>query len=468
MKNNSASIARGWKKVFGFTFVQHVKSKSFIIGTIIVSLIVILLVSGVNIIPKLVGAGDEIADGSSQNTEIKLNAVYLTDDSGILTDEDRETLKTYGLKLTDSDKNITDLISELSQAEKGKALVTISPEELDGAVLGYAVKTYYSPETDSESVDVVSTLVTEAVKYRNILNLGVTPEDYAASQRYVNVSKIEAGSDEWSIFESMINWVVPIVVSLILFILIFAYGQTVAQSIATEKTSRVMELLLTSVRPLAIVIGKVLAMGLISLLHFILIGLLGGVTFAVTAPFGIGGDLMKMLQNADMQVGQNAEIVEAVNSSFGSLTPFTFILILIIFILGFLFFALIAALVGASVSRMEDLAQAMQPYSLLGVLGFYLAYFPVMFTMESIDTGASSTNAMQIFSYYFPVSSPFALPSALLLGTLSLTQVIIAVLILAAFVVLVAVIVARVYEMIILHNGSRIKFGEIIKMAGRK
>ena len=75
---------------------------------------------------------------------------------------------------------------------------------------------------------------------------------------------------------------------------------------------------------------------------------------------------------------------------------------------------------------------------------------------------------MQLFSYYFPVSSPFSLPSALLLGTLSLGQVLAAVLILAVFVVLVAVIVARVYEMIILHNGSRLKFKDIISMAFRK
>lgn len=468
MKNNNSGIARGWKKVFGFTFVQYVKTKSFIVGTIIVSLIVILLVGGINIIPKMLGAGEAIDDMGNQDTEILLNTVYLKDNSGVLTDDDRETLKTSGLKLAESDKSTEDLISELSQAEEGQALITVTPEALDGTVLGYAVKTFYSPGTDGDSVDTASGLVTEVVKYRNILDLGVSPEDYAASQRYVTASKIEAGSDEWSIFESMINYFVPMVFSLILFLLIFAYGQTVAQSIATEKTSRVMELLLTSVRPLAIVVGKVLAMGLISLLHFMLIGIVGGITFAVTAPFGIGGDLMNMLQNADIQVGENAEIVEAVNSSFGSLSPLTFILILVIFILGFLFFALVAALVGASVSRMEDLTQAMQPFSLLGVLGFYLAYFPVIFNMESIDTGAASSNPMQIFSYYFPVSSPFALPSALLLGTLSLPQVIIAVLILAAFVALVAVIVARVYEMIILHNGSRLKFGEIIKMAGRK
>lgn len=55
-----------------------------------------------------------------------------------------------------------------------------------------------------------------------------------------------------------------------------------------------------------------------------------------------------------------------------------------------------------------------------------------------------------------------------MVGKLSMPEVIVAVLILAAFVALVAVIVARVYEMIILHNGSRLKFMDIIKMAGRK
>lgn len=467
MKSNVSAATRGWKKVFGFTFVQYVKTKSFIVGTIIVSLITMLIVGGVNIIPKMLGAGEEIS-GAEQDTEITLNAVYLVDGSGILTDEDAENLRSAGLALTDTDKSESELIDELSKAEAGKVLITVTPQEYDGEILGYAVKTFYSPDTDGDSIDAASSLVTGMVQYRNIIDLGVAPEDFAASQRTVTASKIRAGSDEWSVFESMINYFVPMVFSLILFILIFAYGQTVAQSIATEKTSRVMELLLTSVRPLAVVIGKVLAMGLVSLLQFVLIGVVGGASFAITAPFGIGGDLLKMMSDPAAQVGENAEIVEAVNSSFGSLSPLTFILIFVIFILGFLFFALIAALVGASVSRMEDLAQAMQPYSLLGVLGFYLAYFPVMFTMESLDTGAAATNPMQIFSYYFPVSSPFALPSALLLGTLSLPQVIIAVLILAAFVVLVAVIVARVYEMIILHNGSRLKFGDILKMAGKK
>ena len=465
---NNSSAARGWQKVFGFTFIQFVKSKSFIVSSVIIGVIVILLVGGLNIIPKLTGSGDIITGSGDTSAEMNFRTVYLADEAAILTDEDTATLGNYGLRFTASDKTIDKLIEETSSAEEGQAVILISANEDDGAISGYSVKVYYSPDTDSASIDAAAGFVSGLVTYRNMINCGVSPENYEASQRYVNTSKIEAGAGEWSVFETMINYIVPMVVSLILFILIFAYGQTVAQSIATEKTSRVMELLLTSVRPLAVVIGKVLAMGLVSLLQFLMICILGVVSFAATAPFGIGGDIMKMMDNPALQTGENADIAQALTSSFSTLSPLTFILIFVIFILGFLFFALIAALVGASVSRMEDLAQAMQPYSLLGVLGFYLAYFPVMTTMNSLESGAASISGMQMFSYFFPISSPFALPSALLLGTLSLPQVLIAVLILAAFDVLVAVVVARVYEMIILHNGSRLKFGEIIKMAGKK
>lgn len=465
MKSNNT---RGWKKVFGFTFVQFVKTKSFIVGTVILALITVLITAGLNVIPKLAGAGEDISGDGSDSTDICISKVYVADSTGALTDDDLAGLQQMGFPLPERTENITAAIDSLSGAESGQVLVTVTADESDGTVTGYSVKTFYSPDTDGDSIDAVSGVMVTLLKYRNMLDLGVKPEDFAATQRYYSTSKIQAGSDEWSVLESAINYIVPIVFSLILFIFIFAYGQTVAQSIATEKTSRVMELLLTSVRPLAVVIGKVLAMCLVSIAQFLVIAGLGAATFAATAPFGIGGDIMRIMENPAAQTGQDAEIAQALSGSFGTISPLTFVLILVIFILGFLFYALIAALVGASVSRMEDLAQAMQPYSLIGVLGFYLAYFPVIFNAESFESGAASSNSMQLFSYYFPVSSPFSLPSALLLGTLSMGQVLAAVLILAVFVVLVAVIVARVYEMIILHNGSRLKFKDIISMAFRK
>lgn len=457
---------KGWQKVFGFTLIQYIKTKSFIIGTIIMCLIVALLAVSINILPALLGDEEEIFGGNEQEPT-STAAVYIYDECGALADEDYGTLSALGLKVIETELTAADMMERLESAAN-EAMILITAQESDGQIYGYNVKTYYSPDAEDEAVDYITSVTAQTVDYRNLINAGVTPENYALTQRDVYTSKVTAGKGEWNMFESMLNYFVPIVVSLVLFMMIFAYGQTVAQSIATEKTSRVMELLLTSVRPLAVVIGKVLSMGLVCIMQFLLVGTVGGIAFAISAPFGIGGELMNIMNNVSAVTAENAEIAAALENTIGSFGILHVALIFLIFILGFVFYSLIAALVGASVSRMEDLPAAMQPYSILGVVGMYLAYFPVIGNLESLESGAASVNGMQIFSYYFPLSSPFALPSALLLGHLSMVEVVIAIAILAAFTALVAVLVAKVYEMIILHNGNLLKFKDIIAMAIRK
>ncbi len=476
----------GWQKVFKFTLIQHIKTKSFIVGNIVTCLIVAAICVLTNVLPAVIGddgdgLGGIIGGDNSENPFAEFNAVYLYDDSGILAADDTAQLGEL-MPLADPEKEIDELVKELETSENVSAATQITAAlSDDNAVIGYDVKTYYTSAASGNAVDNLNSLLSELINRRVLLNAGVSPENYASTQISVSTSRVEAGAKEWNFIQSAMNYFVPIVVSLVLFLLIFSYGQIVAQSIATEKTSRVMELLLTSVRPLAVIIGKVLAMCVVSFGQFILIGVVGFVSFLVSAPFGWLGQAMDIandpeiqqaLQNAAQGVGgiqtSEMQIAEAMNDLAAGFSPLNIILIIIIFLLGFLFFSLVAALVGASVSRMEDLQQAMGPYSILGVLGMYLAYFPVIFNVDSLETGAATTNPVQIFSYFFPVSSPFALPSAIMLGTLDTVQSVIAVAVLAAAVILVAVIVSKVYEAIILHNGNRIKFGDILKMAARK
>ena len=478
----------GWQKVFKFTLIQHIKTKSFIVGNIITCIIVAAICVLTNVLPAVLGGDDggigEILGGnSSENPFADFDAVYIYDESKVLTADDTAQIEELMPgKLAVSEKGFEELVKEFETSENVRAAAQITAAlGDDNAVIGYDIKTYYTSETNGGTVDTLNELLNGLINRRVLLNAGVSPENYASTQVYVSTSRIEAGAKEWNFIQSAMNYFIPIVVSLLLFILIFSYGQIVAQSIATEKTSRVMELLLTSVRPLAVVIGKVLAMCIVSFGQFILIGVVGFASFLISAPFGWMGDAIKIandpeiqqaLQNAAQGLGgiqtSEMQIAEAMNDLAAGFSPLNVILIIFIFLLGFVFFSLIAALVGASVSRMEDLQQAMGPYAILGVLGMYLAYFPVIFNIDSLDTGAATTNPVQYFSYYFPISSPFALPSAIMLGTLDTVQSIIAVAVLAAAVVLVAVIVSKVYEAIILHNGNRIKFGDILKMAARK
>lgn len=487
---------KGWNKVFSFTFVQYIKTKSFIVGTIIICVITAAICVLTNVLPNIINDSDQsdgivVDDGSYEGEFLKSGVVYLFDEAKILVKDDKDALTAlFKDRFSEPEKTLAEITEELKASDGSEAAVQITAhKDKDGKITSYEVRSYYTQEA-KHAVDLLNDTVSDLVNRRIMLNAGVKPENYEQTQVGIFTTKTQAGGKNLNSVQGMVNYALPLLVSIVLFMLIFSYGSVVAQSIATEKTSRVMELLLTSVRPLAVVIGKVLAMGLVSFLQFFLIILVGGLSFTVSSPFGWIGQAAELLKNPEIQsalsqVGQSSggladngalagistselEIAQTLNDLTKVFTAGNIISIVLIFILGFLFFSLIAALIGASVSRMEDLQAAMSPYSIIGVLGMYLAYFPVIFNVDALTNGDSSTNPVQLFSYFFPISSPFALPSAVLVGSLEPWKIALGIGVLAAFVVLIAIIVSKVYEAIILHNGNRIKFGDIIKMATRK
>lgn len=473
---------KGWQKIFSFTIIQYLKSKSFIIGEIVMCAVIAVICVLTNILPVIMSDDFPGQNPDDTNNGLSaLEAVYIYDDENILTSEDKDIISGFvSCEVTYPAGSVNEVVEKLKTNDiLGTASEIVCSRSDDGKIQSIEVRTYYSPDIDKDAADSFSETLRTVVNRRNMLKLGVASENYEETQISIYSSVFKAGSTRLNMIQSIMNYFIPMALSLVLFILIFSCGQMVAQSIATEKTSRVMELLLTSVRPLAVVIGKVLAMGLACVGQFFVIGIVGGLSFAISAPFGWIGKTAslaadpEMLQSIadsaqNMDGDMQLQMAQALNDLKTTLNPFNLLLIFICFVLGFLFFALIAALVGASVSRMEDLNAAMQPFALLGVLGVYLAYFPVIFDMKALETGEASTNPIQIFSYFFPVSAPFSLPSAIVLGTLNTWQALLAVIILAAAVVLIAVIVGKVYEAIILHNGNRIKLSDILKMAARR
>lgn len=482
---------KGWQKIYSFTFVQYVKTKSFIVGTIIICILTAAICVLTNILPNIINSSkstDGILGGEVSETEdfLRTGTLYLFDDAKILTADDKARLSSiFGERFSEPAEALNEMTDAMASSEGLETAVRItSQNDKEGRITGYEVRSYYSANAKS-SADMVGGTVSELVNRRILLNAGVDPEKYEDTQVSVITSKTEAGGRNLNPIQGLVNYALPLLVSLVLFMLIFTYGSIVAQSIATEKTSRVMELLLTSVRPLAVVIGKVLAMGTVSFLQFALIILVGMGSFSVSAPFGWIGRATELLKDPEMQAAlsqmtsggaagavnvstSELEMAQAVNELTAVFTPAKIISVIVIFILGFLFFSLIAALIGASISRMEDLQTAMSPYSIIGVLGMYLAYFPVIFNAESLESGDAAANPVQIFSYFFPVSSPFALPSAVLLGTLEPWKIAASIGVLCVFVALIAVVVGKVYEAIILHNGNRIKLSDILKMAARR
>ena len=450
---------KGWKEVFAFTFTQQVKTKSFIIGTIIISLLVALMAFMADFLPAVLLA-DKLDEANSSDAGadsfIKISDVYINNN----TDVDigiSELSQVIGANVYEiASGDVEAKINEIKDSSDKIVVSKISKDEK-----GFTIDSVYSGGENgvsSSDCNMLNNVLSSQLKAKFLLSKGMTVEDIAAATADIMTTAAKAGEEPESMIVTMVKSFVPMISSIVLFIFIFSYSQLVAQAIAIEKSSRIVEYLLTSIKPLALIVGKVLAMCCVSLLQFLIIIASGAAGFVASLPFGIFTKAGAMTEAAKASAA-GAEVTGVLDDrqkAFSTVNPSIIIVMIVTFILGFLLFSGLAGLAGSSVSKMEDLAPAMQPISIIGVLGFYLAYFPQV-------TGEENT--LSVLARYIPISSPFVLPSDYMLGKISFIETIIAILVLAVFDVLVVMLVAKVYEHIILHTGNRLKIGDMLKMS---
>jgi ABC-2 type transport system permease protein len=215
-----------------------------------------------------------------------------------------------------------------------------------------------------------------------------------------------------------------------LFVLLMFFGQAVAQGVTEEKSSRVVELLLTTISPRRLLAGKVLGIGALGLAMVLLPGaaalaagsLAGGAGLPAAAPKAIG-------------------------------------LVVLWFVLGYLLFSVAYAAVGAMVSRQEDLATAQIPIYVVGIAGFLLA---------DIVASAHPNGTLAQVGGFLPPFSAMVVPARMVVGHMSWIDLTLAVALDLLATAGLIVLAARVYERSILQTGARVKLTRVMATgAGR-
>ena len=231
------------------------------------------------------------------------------------------------------------------------------------------------------------------------------------------------------------NPVVMMLLSLVLFYAIYFCAYQVSSSITTEKTSKIIETLVTSTKPSTIVLGKTIGIGIIGLMQILLII----VTAIISSNLFLPEGMLSGIINLD------------------NMTPYLLVITILYFLLGYFTYALLYALTGSTVSKPEDVQSANGPVAILAVIGFYLAYFTMM----------NPTSSLNAFAALFPISSPFCMPLRVMMGVASLTDVILSIGILIITIIVVAKVSIKIYSNAILNYGkSGIK--DIMKMYKQK
>lgn len=258
---------------------------------------------------------------------------------------------------------------------------------------------------------------------------GMTPEQAGEVMSIQIESTTEnLGADQFQ------NFFYTYIMIFALYMVILLYGQMVATNVATEKSSRAMEVLITSAKPASMMFGKVLASCIAGLVQLI----------------AIFGSALLLFHLNRSYWGDNA----IVNSIF-DMPPELVGYMLVFFVLGFLVYAFMFGAVGSTASKLEDINTSVMPITML----FIIAFMVVVFSM----TSGNIDNAIMLVCSYIPFTSPMAMFTRVCMSVVPWYEIAISIGILAASVVGIGVISAKIYRVGVLMYGNPPKIGALLK-----
>lgn len=431
----------GWRDVFSFTLIQTLKSKAYIISFVIFILIAIV---SMPLLAIITSKGDGNEEGMNPITKVYVyNNTDVTIDNFTMIQSD-ETLR--HISFLTSDVPYEKVLEAIENDEDTAVALKITENE--GMYSLNFVKAKNGPIKE-ENVSVLANAVQKLFEETRMHSLGIASEQLAVIQSKLEskVSMVDTTGTEVVKEDTSITNMEYFFVYGLLFIIMMVNtlaSSQIATSIVSDKSTKVIEYLLTSVKPLAIMVGKVLAMLSAVLIQVLSTIVLFFVSNQISTVF-FGGD--NMLANYI-----SGDILKNV-------TILNVIFCIILFALGMIFYATLAGLAGSTVSRIEEASESLTIFTFVTLIGVYIGMGAAGTLM------GSGMNAYVYFSLLFPLSSPFILPGAILVGKANFLIIAIAIVLQVIFISLLFRFVARVYETLILHNGNKIGLKQLFKIS---
>jgi ABC-2 type transport system permease protein len=369
----------------------RVRDKNFIISSIVILLV-------------LVGVlGFQVAVNSG-NDQTRIGIV--NDDVAL-----REALDAQGAALHVD-------VTLLALHDEAAARTAIENGDIDGALLtdgAQAPRLLVEQSADGSLQAVVQGAVAQVAVARQLAAAGVTDLDVPE----VEVTALDPNADEHG--QRVVTAIIGIGV---LYSLLILFGQFVAQGVVEEKSSRVVELLLATMRPWQLLAGKILGLGLLGLAQIVFIaaiGVAGAIAFDLV---DIPGEL----------VGTAVSVVAW-------------------FVLGYALYAAIFAVAASLVSRQEDLGTVVMPTSLVLVAGFVVG----------IQASANPDGPLALITSFIPGLSPLVMPVRMAAGSVAAWEIALSVVLMLVAIVLVVRLGGRIYSGALLRTGGKTKIREALK-----
>ena len=414
-------------------FLNKVKNKTFIIMTFVSPLI-------------MVGIFALVAYLTQLNND-KVHTISVLDESNLFANEFENTEHTNYHILT----NVTlDDAKKIVQESNNYGLLYIpeghTVDELSDKII------FFSEESPSLIVmDKIEDRIEEKARNIKLKESGLDPEVINKLKVNISASLETFSGEKTSKIGGGLKLIFGGAAGYLLFMFIIIYGNMIMRSVIEEKTSRIIEVIISSVKPIQLLLGKIFGTSLAGISQFLVWVIIGGVLFfAVQFFFGIDMAAANQAQASQIPANEVALVFQEMwNLPIANLI----IMFILFFIGGYLLYSSLYAAIGAAVDNETDTQQFMMPIVMPLVLAIYVGFFTVIENPHG--------TVSQVFSF-IPFTSPVVMLMRIPFGV-PLWQQILSVVILFGTFYLLVIFAAKIYRVGILMYGKKPTYKELYK-----
>ncbi|MBR5348442.1 MAG: ABC transporter permease [Lachnospiraceae bacterium] len=448
----------GFGKVFCFTFRHQAEGKGFKFATFVVPF---LLMSLVVLIMSIIAFNNV---KKTKEEPVNLDKLYVIDE----TDYDMfGSIVGYSISSTDlkdvAYKSIANMTTDAylkenkdSLAEEnGWGILSLSKEikhaefgddnTEDREVLVVRLTLPKDSEVNSSTKDKVLELGSVAAKGVSATASEITTEQYMILSGSHVSQIIEAGKKEDNMILTLVRYIGPFLFTILMYTMLLLYCMGMGKNLVVEKSSKLMEMLLTSISPVALVAGKVAAIICVALLQFALW------ISSVVLGLVVGNVVAKMIDPSFVNpINQLIDLLmDYGNISF---TPVQVILALLALIFGFASYCVMAAVIASTCAKAEEVAQKQGLLNLIIIAGYA---FAIMVALGEVSKEGSNYT-MMIVADLIPFSAAFRLPVDVLIGSVSNGIAALSVGIMMILTVVFSILAGKVYKAQVFLSGNSI------------
>jgi ABC-2 type transport system permease protein len=419
-------------------YLSRVQKKSFLLATILTPLI----------FPAIMGVFIWIALDETEGSALKIIEVVDENNMFFIESSEQYAFSFSNTKFEDGKKMV--------QAGERQGLLYIPKLDLSkpSGIIYYAEK--------SPSLNLISFLeasLKRRIEEQRLYESGIDPEVIAAYRTKVSIQTINLDSfGEEKISDASVNYGLGFFSGILIYVFIFVYGNQIMHGVIEEKSSRIIEILVSSIKPFQLMLGKIIGIGAVGLTQFLIwIVLISSVTFIVTGYFGMQMPQQQVMEIAGADLDQNfnpnnnfMELIQAIQGINFINLALTFIFY---FVGGYLLYGAFFAAIGAAVDAPSEAQQFMLPIT-IPLLIAYLGLF--VFVLNDPNSNVS------FWLSIIPLTSPIAMMGRVSFG-IPPSDLLISMTLLVLGFLFSTWVAGKIYRIGILIHGSKVNYKTLWK-----